>query len=109
MNYTIIDKEINIVFKECIDFVPVNNERFDYIPEPYEYTENFVKPRFNFETNEFYESASDEEIIIVKEEEKPELTREQIKEALVLNGKNSEEMVDAILDILFSNSTNERV
>jgi len=50
-------------------------------------TENFINPKLNFETDEFYEGATQEEIDLVAKSKVPtSVSKRQLKQALVIAG-----------------------
>ena len=60
-------------------------------------TENFISAYYNFETKEFYEGASVEEIAEYQKTLVPQIiTRRQFKIALAVLGKNEEDILNGI-------------
>jgi hypothetical protein len=60
-------------------------------------TENFVSAFYNFETKDFYEGASDEEIAASQRLLVPQIiTRRQFKIALAVLGKNEQDILNGI-------------
>jgi hypothetical protein len=60
-------------------------------------TENFVSAFYNFETKDFYEGASEEEIAEYQKSLVPQIiTRRQFKIALAVLGKNENDILNGI-------------
>lgn len=60
-------------------------------------TENFISAYYNFDTKEFYEGASEEEIAEHQKSLVPQIiTRRQFKIALAVLGKNENEILNGI-------------
>jgi hypothetical protein len=60
-------------------------------------TENFVSAFYNFETKDFYEGATPEEILEANKPIVPEvITRRQFKIALAVLGKNENDILNGI-------------
>ena len=63
-------------------------------------TENFVSAFYNFETKEFYEGATPEEIAEYEKSLIPQvITRRQFKIALAILGKNEQDILNGINQI----------
>jgi hypothetical protein len=91
---TIIDKSGKVLFATLDDNYQTNENEI-LVNELV--TENFVSAFYNFETKDFYEGASEEEIAEYQKSLVPQIiTRRQFKIALAVLGKNENDILNGI-------------
>jgi hypothetical protein len=91
---TIIDKSGKVLFATLDDNYQTNENEI-LVNELV--TENFVSAFYNFETKDFYEGATPEEILEANKPIVPEvITRRQFKIALAVLGKNENDILNGI-------------
>jgi hypothetical protein len=92
---TIIDKTSGKVLFATLDNSYQTSENDIAVDELL--SETFISPYYNFETKEFYEGATPEEILEANKPIVPEvITRRQFKIALAVLGKNENDILNGI-------------
>jgi hypothetical protein len=92
---TIIDKTSGKVLFATLDNSYQTSENDIAVDELL--SETFISPYYNFETKEFYEGATPEEILEANKPIVPEvITRRQFKIALAILGKNEQDILNGI-------------
>jgi len=74
----ILNKATSQVFVEEMDTKPENTEQFIYTQTPY--TIDYLKPDYNEQTDEWFETATQQEVIITQIEKETKLYEKRIED-----------------------------
>jgi len=78
MKIYILNKATSQVFVEEMDTKPENTEQFIYTQTPY--TIDYLKPDYNEQTDEWFETATQQEVIITQIEKETKLYEKRIED-----------------------------